>query len=124
MSAGGVLVIIVALVQFNLRAELPEQSAPIEQVEVASEDESVSSVTTIDVIAPTEEQPLEEDPKDFYHLATMGDMIALFDEQGAVVEVYEIYVHILPPDDIKQLNVGIKIENEQHLRQLLEDFGG
>ncbi len=82
--------------------------------------------TTIDVIAPAEEEPQEEaeNPKDFYHLATMGDLIALFDEEGAVLEVYEIYVHILPPEDIKQLNVGIKIENEQHLRQLLEDFGG
>ncbi len=123
MSAGGVLVIIVALVQFNLRAEEPIENIPVEEVEVASED--VNNSHTIDVIVPTVEQPLEEEnPKDFYHLATMGDMVALFDEEGAVVEVYEIYVHILPPDDIKQLNVGIKIENEQHLRQLLEDFGG
>ncbi len=84
--------------------------------------------------APTNVIELEEEQIDessvsteitnYYHLARLGSMVALFDEEGVVVEVYEIYVHLLPPEDAMALNEGIRIDSEAQLRQLLEDFGG
>ncbi len=66
----------------------------------------------------------QEDVTNYYHLGRFGSMVALFDEEGAVLEVYEIYVHLLPPDDAQALSEGIKIDSEDQLRRLLEDFGG
>lgn len=60
----------------------------------------------------------------YYHLSTVNDMVALFDEEGRIVEVYEIYAHLLPPEDVAALAKGIIVENETQLRGLLEDLGG
>ncbi len=124
LSAAGILVGVLAILQLSMRTEPQPEPQQISEERI---EDTVEGGSTIDVIAPTAEVDEEieaENPKDYYHLATMGEMLALFDESGTVVEVYEIYTHILPPEDVQQLNIGIKIENEQQLRQLLEDFGG
>ncbi len=88
----------------------PEVPIPTNVIELQPEPEDSSDIT--------------ENVDSYYHLGRLGSMVALFDEEGAVVEVYEIYLHLLPPDDAMALTEGIRIDSEDQLRKLLEDFGG
>lgn len=59
-----------------------------------------------------------------YLLRDNGGRIALFRPgEEEPVEVYEIYTHLLPQEDVLSLQKGIPVESEEQLLRLLEDFG-
>ncbi len=103
-------------------------SVPV-SAEQTTQEPSYSDLRTEPVVEDvsqhsSEPQPPTQQAQDFYHLAPLGDMVALFDESGKVVEVYDIYLDVLPPEDVAALSEGIVVKNESELRRLLEDFGG
>lgn len=59
-----------------------------------------------------------------YLLRDEGGRIALFRPgEQEPVQVYEIYTHLLPQEDVLSLQKGIPVESEEALMRLLEDFG-
>lgn len=59
-----------------------------------------------------------------YLLRDDGGRIALFrPDEEEPVQVYDIYTHLLPQEDVLSLQQGIPVENEEQLLRLLEDFG-
>ena len=58
-----------------------------------------------------------------YILKSYEGKIALFtNDSSEPLKVYEVYIRNLPEQDIKELQNGIKAENEEELSRLLEDF--
>ena len=59
-----------------------------------------------------------------YIVADWGGKVAVF-ENGKTepVVVYDIYVHLLPENDIEILRRGIKVSSESQLQSCLEDLG-
>lgn len=59
-----------------------------------------------------------------YLLRDDGGRIALFRPgEEEPVEVYDLYTHLLPQEDVLSLQKGIPVESEEQLLRLLEDFG-
>ena len=67
----------------------------------------------------------EEAPESSYTLRDWHGRLALFEsgEAGQPVEVYDVYTHLLPENDVLSLQAGIPLENRKQLQRLLEDFG-
>ena len=59
-----------------------------------------------------------------YIVADWGGKVAVF-EEGAdqPFEVYDIYTHLLPENDIDLLRKGIVVNSLQQLQSCLEDLG-
>ena len=59
-----------------------------------------------------------------YILKDHGGRLAVF-APGAdePLQVYDIYTHLLPEQDVAALQKGIPVESEERLDRLLEDFG-
>ncbi len=125
LGATAVVIMVGAGVRLFLPAQKAVETLPIEQSDLPTPTNVIEVEPDTDIVEESSVWSNEgQSVDDYYHLARMGSMVALFDEEGAIIEVYEIYVHLLPPEDAQALNEGIKIESEQQLRQLLEDFGG
>lgn len=59
-----------------------------------------------------------------YLLKDHGGRLALYRPgETQPLEVYEIYTHLLPQQDVESLVAGIPIQSEEQLDRLLEDFG-
>ncbi len=102
--------------------EAPDQQPTEVQETIEATIPDPTNVIEVQPQSSTEEEA--EEITEYYHLGRFGNMVALFDETGTVLEVYEIFVHLLPPDDAQALSEGIRIDSEDQLRRLLEDFGG
>ncbi|TCL59204.1 hypothetical protein [Allofournierella massiliensis] len=71
-------------------------------------------------------RPFEEEaPESSYTLRDWHGRLALFEsgEAEQPVEVYDVYTHLLPENDVLSLQAGIPLENREQLQRLLEDFG-
>lgn len=71
-------------------------------------------------------RPFEEEaPESSYTLRDWHGRLALFESGEATlpVEVYDVYTHLLPENDVLSLQAGIPLENREQLQRLLEDFG-
>lgn len=64
------------------------------------------------------------DTKPMYTIKEYGGKVAVY-TQGSrePTEVYDIYVHLLPENDIELLRKGIAIQDDYDLRKTLEDLG-
>ena len=59
-----------------------------------------------------------------YVLKEHSGRVALFQANETVpVAQYEIFTHLLPPEDAAQLRSGIRVESKEAALRLLEDFG-
>ncbi|WP_394962747.1 BofC C-terminal domain-containing protein [Candidatus Allofournierella excrementigallinarum] len=59
-----------------------------------------------------------------YILKDHGGRLAVFaSEGGEPLQVYDVYIHLLPEGDVAALQKGIPVESEERLDRLLEDFG-
>ncbi len=59
-----------------------------------------------------------------YIVKEYGGKVAVFTpEETEPVAVYEVYVHLLPENDIEILRKGIEVDDDYTLLKTLEDFG-
>lgn len=59
-----------------------------------------------------------------YLLKDHGGRLALYRQgESEPLEVYEVYTHLLPEQDVESLRAGIPLQSEEQLDRLLEDFG-
>lgn len=59
-----------------------------------------------------------------YILKEYGGRLAVFvPDENEPLAVYDVYVHLLPENDIEILRKGIKITSDYALQKALEDFG-
>lgn len=69
---------------------------------------------------PTTQQT---EKKKMYSVKEYNGLVAVFDaESGFIVKITDTYVSSLPNDDRKKLSEGIKIDDDEKLRKLLEDL--
>lgn len=73
-------------------------------------------------VNPTDSSPARSEFS--YTLKDYHGKLALF-ETGSTApsEVYEIYTHLLPEQDVLHLQSGIPVKSDMELERLLEDFG-
>ncbi len=55
-------------------------------------------------------------------LRAYGDKLAVFDEEGKIVQIIEVYMKTLPQADQLLLREGISVSSEQELLSLIEDY--
>lgn len=68
--------------------------------------------------------PVETQPHTAYLLRDyQGKLAAYTPDSSDLVEVYQVYTHLLPAQDVLSLQQGIPVENREQLDRLLEDFG-
>ena len=65
----------------------------------------------------------ENEDNGFWIVKEHFGMIGIFDENGALTEVIEIYTKTLPETDRALLREGIKVTSRQSLDALIEDYG-
>ena len=59
-----------------------------------------------------------------YILRDEGGRVAVYQAGADAPEkVYDIYTHLLPPEDTQKLQQGIPVNTEAELQALLEDLG-
>lgn len=59
-----------------------------------------------------------------YIVKEYGGKVAVFTpDETEPVAVYEVYVHLLPENDIELLRKGISVDDDYTLLKTLEDFG-
>ena len=58
-----------------------------------------------------------------YTVRDKGGRVAVYPPDGTET-VYDIYVNLLPEQDVLRLRQGIPVESEEALQRLLEDLGG
>lgn len=63
------------------------------------------------------------EPESFEILKEYNGKVALYDSNNTTpVSVYNIYIDSLPQNDQKSLKEGIKIESDNHLDKILQDY--
>ncbi|MBQ8604312.1 MAG: hypothetical protein IJ410_05690 [Oscillospiraceae bacterium] len=68
--------------------------------------------------------PANTPAETMYIVKEYGGKVAVFDpDETEPVAVYEVYVHLLPENDIEILRKGIKVDDDYTLLKTLEDFG-
>lgn len=62
-------------------------------------------------------------PESFEVLKEYNGKVALYNSNNTTpVSVYDIYIDSLPENDRKSLKEGIKIESDNHLDKILQDY--
>lgn len=70
------------------------------------------------------QQPIDSPAKVAYIVKEYGGKIAVFSpDEEEPLAVYEVYVHLLPENDIELLRKGIAVDDDYTLVKTLEDFG-
>ena len=72
----------------------------------------------------TDIQPIDQPTQTAYIVKEYCGKLAVFvpDEQEPLA-IYEVYVHLLPENDIELLRKGIAVDDEFTLMKTLENFG-
>jgi hypothetical protein len=72
----------------------------------------------------TDIQPIDQPTQTAYIVKEYGGKLAVFvpDEQEPLT-IYEVYVHLLPENDIELLRKGIAVDDDFSLMKTLENFG-
>ena len=69
-------------------------------------------------------ESVDNDIQPTYIVKEYGGKIAVFVPQDdEPLAVYEVYVHLLPENDIELLRKGISVDDDFSLQKTLEDFG-
>ena len=59
-----------------------------------------------------------------YIVKDYGGKVAVFNpDENQPIAVYEVYVHLLPENDIELLRKGIPVDDDYTLQKTLENFG-
>ena len=70
------------------------------------------------------EKPIDTPHEISYIVREHGGKIAVFiPEEAEPLAVYEVYVHLLPENDIELLRKGIAVDDDYTLMKTLENFG-
>ena len=79
------------------------------------------SITQMKNTAP---QPIAQPTQTMYTVREYGGKIAVFtQDEPDPIAVYEVYVHLLPENDIELLRKGIPVDDDYTLLKTLENFG-
>lgn len=72
----------------------------------------------------TGSQPIVSPTEATYVIKEYGGKVAVFNpDETEPMAVYEVYVHLLPENDIELLRKGIPVDDDYTLQKALEDFG-
>lgn len=72
----------------------------------------------------TDIQPIDQPTQTAYIVKEYGGKVAVFAPgESQPVAVYEVYVHLLPENDIELLRKGIPVDDDYTLLKTLENFG-
>ncbi len=69
-------------------------------------------------------EAIETDERKTYTVREHMDMIGIFDENGALIKVLEIYVKTLPEYDQRMLKEGFVVVGTKQLNAIIEDYDG
>lgn len=65
----------------------------------------------------------QTEKKRTYNIKEYNGVVTVFDaESGFIVKITDTYISSLPENDRKKLSEGIKIDDDEKLRKLLEDL--
>lgn len=68
--------------------------------------------------------PIDAPARAAYTVKEYGGKLAVFGRGNEEpLAVYEVYVHLLPENDIELLRKGISVDDDYTLQKTLEDFG-
>ena len=72
----------------------------------------------------TDVQPIDQPTQTAYIVKEYGGKVAVFNpDETQPMAVYEVYVHLLPENDIELLRKGIPVDDDYTLLKTLENFG-
>ena len=72
----------------------------------------------------TPAQPISQPAEIAYIVKEYGGKLAVFTQDDSQpIAVYEVYVHLLPENDIEILRKGIPVDNDYTLLKTLENYG-
>ncbi|MBE6865718.1 MAG: hypothetical protein E7492_01995 [Ruminococcaceae bacterium] len=72
----------------------------------------------------TDVQPIDQPTQTAYIVKEYGGKVAVFNpDEPQPMAVYEVYVHLLPENDIELLRKGIPVDDDYTLLKTLENFG-
>ncbi len=72
----------------------------------------------------TPAQPISQPAEIAYIVKEYGGKLAVFtQDEPQPIAVYEVYVHLLPENDIEILRKGIPVDNDYTLLKTLENYG-
>ncbi len=83
------------------------------------------SIYNISSLDTKEEIQTRELTKTAYILKEYDGKLAVYSssDENSPIAVYDVYIHLLPENDIEVLRKGISIQDEETLQKTLEDFG-
>ena len=68
--------------------------------------------------------PIDSPTRTAYTIKEYAGKVAVFSQdEEQPIAVYEIYVHLLPENDIELLRKGIAVDDDYTLMKTLENFG-
>lgn len=73
-------------------------------------------------LPPAVNVKLNEQKTGGYTVGVYDGKVAVFDEKGEVTHVYDVLISTLPEYDQAQLSVGVRVDSEEKLRSLIEDY--
>ena len=69
-------------------------------------------------------QPIAQPTQTAYIVKEYGGKLAVFTQDVAQpIAVYDVYIHLLPENDIEILRKGIPVDDDYTLLKTLENFG-
>ena len=72
----------------------------------------------------TAPQPIAQPTQTAYIVKEYGGKLAVFTQDAAQpIAVYDVYIHLLPENDIEILRKGIPVDDDYTLLKTLENFG-
>ena len=81
-------------------------------------------VSIYNLIPAEDSTPSSSQSTTVYTVTDYGGKVAVFEDGKAEpMIVYDIYVHLLPENDIEILRKGIKVNSASQLQSCLEDLG-
>ena len=69
-------------------------------------------------------QPIAQPAQTAYDVKEYGGKLAVFTQDSTQpIAVYDVYIHLLPENDIELLRKGIAVDDDYTLLKTLENFG-
>ena len=70
------------------------------------------------------QQPIAQPAQTVYIVKEYGGKLAVFTlDETQPIAVYDVYIHLLPENDIEILRKGIPVDDDYTLLKTLENFG-
>ena len=88
-----------------------------------SEPEIKTEIKYVYVTVPSEDdKPVDTTPQAIYTVKEHSGIIGIFDQEGALVRVIEVYTKTLPEADRRLLGEGFEIVGDDQLNSIIEDY--